>query len=231
MVVGNGLMGQTFSNYKYNSEILIFASGVSNSTANDSRQFEREKALLLAVISKYSDKKTIYFSTCSIYNNSTLKNAYVEHKLEMETIVKSYCPHYIIFRVSNIVGKTGNSNTLINYFVHAVNNAIKINIWKYAQRNIIDIEDVKYIVESKINSGTENIIVNIAVRKSEFVTDILCQVEKYLGKKSINNIIDIGGILEIDTREISNELDIIESKKGEGLTYIYSILEKYYQSN
>jgi nucleoside-diphosphate-sugar epimerase len=228
MVVGNGLMGQTFSNYKLNSKILIFASGVSKSSTNVSQEYEREKQLFLDVIRKHPNKKTIYFSTCSIYDSSSLNRPYVKHKLEMEILVKRHCKDYIIFRVSNVVGKTGNPNTLINYFVNAVVNSININVWANAQRNIIGIDDVKFIVDSKINSGAKNRIINVAVRKSEFVIDILFQVERFLQKTSVSEIIDKGCKLDIDTTDIKDELSVIESKKGEGLQYVYSLLNKYY---
>lgn len=229
MVIGNGLMGSIFSNYKADSNILIFASGVSNSSTKKTCDFEREKQLFLDVVSKHSDKKVIYFSTCSVYDVSMIDNYYVKHKLNMESLVKEYCSSYIIFRVSNVVGKLGNSNTLINYFVKAVANNIKIDIWKNAERNIIDIEDVKYIVESKINLGVENRIVNVAVRKSELVTEILHQIELYLNKNSTTNIILKGSSLDIDTEEIKEELFVIESKKGKGLKYISNLLDKYYE--
>ncbi|WP_040278201.1 NAD-dependent epimerase/dehydratase family protein [Psychroserpens damuponensis] len=228
MVVGNGLIGRTFSNYKLNKEVLIFASGVSNSSANNHEDFEREKRLFLESISKYTFKRAIYFSTCSIYDDSILGSAYVKHKLEMEELVRNNCTDYIIFRVSNVVGKIGNPNTLINYFTNAVTNVQPIKIWKQAQRNIIDIEDVKFIVERKIHLGTKNKTINIAVRKSEFVVDILAQVEHYLGKVSRKELISKGCELQIDTCDISDELSVIESKKGEGLQYINTLLRKYY---
>tara|TARA_R110000751_G_scaffold28245_2_gene73850 strand:+ start:647 stop:1342 length:696 start_codon:yes stop_codon:yes gene_type:complete len=228
MVVGNGLIGQTFSNYKDDTDVLIFASGVSNSSTNELQEFEREKCLFLESINTHGCKKTIYFSTCSIYDDSTSSSAYVKHKLEMETLVKKECTDYIIFRVSNVVGNIGNPNTLINYFVNAIANSDSIKVWKHAQRNIIDIDDVKFIVDCKVKSDVKNRIVNVAVRKSEFVIDILYQVEHFLDKTSVSEITDKGSDLEIDTSDIHEELSIIESKKGEGLEYIYSLLNKYY---
>jgi nucleoside-diphosphate-sugar epimerase len=228
MVVGNGLIGQTFSDYKEDNSILIFASGVSNSSTIDHQEFEREKRLFLDSIRENDLKKTIYFSTCSIYDSSISSSAYVNHKLEMEDLVRKSCADYIIFRVSNVVGKIGNPNTLINYFANAVTNALPIKVWKQAQRNIIDIDDVKFIVESKIHLETKNKTMNIAVRKSEFVVDILAQVEHYLGKISRKELVLKGCELEIDTSDISDELSVIESKKGDGLQYVNTILKKFY---
>ena len=228
MVIGNGLMGKAFKSLKLNSEILVFASGVSNSSTNDSQEFEREKKMLLNAIYTYANKKIIYFSTCSVYDVSISNSAYVKHKLEMEAIVIQHCNDYIIFRTSNVVGKIGNPNTMINYFVKAVVNSENIEVWKYAQRNIIDIDDVKFIVNKIINAGAKNRTVNIAVRKSEFVSDILHQVEKYLNKTTTKIVIHKGSKLEIDISEISDELAVIESIKGNGSEYIYNILKKYY---
>ncbi|MDW5290750.1 NAD-dependent epimerase/dehydratase family protein [Formosa sp. PL04] len=228
MVIGSGLIGKVFSDYKLDSKTLIFASGVSNSTTNDVKAFDREKQLLLKTIEQHPDKTFIYFSTCSVYDLSIIDNAYVKHKLAMETLVKSKCKDFIIFRVSNVVGHTSNPNTLINFFVYAIKAGHNIKVWEFAQRNIIDVDDVKFIVDSKINSGFKNCIVNVAVRQSEDVTDILEQVEQFLGRTSVKVIVPKGCKLDINITAIKHELTEIESKKGEGLQYIYRILETYY---
>ena len=49
MVVGSGLLANTFKSYSDNEDVIIFASGVSNSGCVDLEQFKRE----LNLVSKY----------------------------------------------------------------------------------------------------------------------------------------------------------------------------------
>ncbi len=53
MVVGHGMIGNGFSHYKFNDEVIIFASGVSNSKDNSILNFERENDLLVATCKQY----------------------------------------------------------------------------------------------------------------------------------------------------------------------------------
>jgi hypothetical protein len=43
MVVGDGMMTEAFSAFRDNAEVVIFASGVSNSLEIDPAAFHREK--------------------------------------------------------------------------------------------------------------------------------------------------------------------------------------------
>ncbi|MEJ0107136.1 MAG: hypothetical protein WDO19_33435 [Bacteroidota bacterium] len=88
MVIGQGLIAKRFSSYQADNSYVIFASGVSNSSDKDIANFEREKKLLIKTIHEHADKALVYFSTCSMYDN-TLKNSfYVQHKIEMEETIK-----------------------------------------------------------------------------------------------------------------------------------------------
>ena len=111
MVIGNGLIANAFNQYKNNDDVIIFASGVSNSSNNKIEEFEREINLLNEYL--ISDKKLIYFSTCSITDNSK-KSDYINHKIFMENFIKSNHNNYIIFRLPIVVGKCNNKNTFFN---------------------------------------------------------------------------------------------------------------------
>ena len=117
MVVGNGMMAKKFLSFENDENILVFASGVSNSKETKPENFEREKKLIFESIEKSATKKFVYFSTCSIYDPTEKDSFYVQHKLECEQIIKENCKDYLICRVSNVVGKTLNPNTIISYLV------------------------------------------------------------------------------------------------------------------
>lgn len=67
MVIGNGMIANRFTNYKDDKEIVIFASGVSNSKNINKENFKKEFLLLEDIIKANPDKVITYFSTCSIY--------------------------------------------------------------------------------------------------------------------------------------------------------------------
>lgn len=228
MVIGNGLMAQAFKDYHLNDTVLIFASGVSNSNETNEKEFNREFNLLKSTIKDHPSAKLVYFSTCSIEDSSVKNNQYVKHKLAMEKFIASNLGSYVIFRISNVVGVGGNSNTLINFLVQAVKQEKVISIWQNAERNIIDIEDVKYIVDYVLQNNFKNEIINIAFRHSFLVTDILKVIELFLSKKAKIELIDKGNKLKIDTSKIDQVLQVIEIEKHKDLKYIMNLLKKYY---
>jgi nucleoside-diphosphate-sugar epimerase len=228
MVIGNGLMAKTFSDFNNRTDIIVFASGVSNSTEKNYLEFNREHNLLVDTLKKYPDSKFIYFSTCSIEDEAVKKRPYVKHKLQIEDYIKSNSKDFLIFRISNVVGDRGNAKTLMNYLVHCVKNSIEIKLWKYAERNLIDADDVKLIVKDIIENKVNNSVINIASRDSLSVESILKEIEKYFDIEAKVSLISKGNSLSIDTSEISLSLDKIENTKGVGLQYISNLLKKYY---
>ena len=56
MVVGNGLIASQFYNYHLNKDVLIFASGVSNSSNKLQSEFDREVELLQESFKKHPEK-------------------------------------------------------------------------------------------------------------------------------------------------------------------------------
>jgi nucleoside-diphosphate-sugar epimerase len=118
MIVGNGLIAKAFyDNYANRDDVLIFASGVSNSSNIDPKEFIREKTLLKSFLTER--KKIVYFSTCSIEDPSLENSPYILHKLEMEELVKGV-NDYLIFRLPQLAGKTDNPNTLLNFLYRKI---------------------------------------------------------------------------------------------------------------
>ena len=81
MVIGNGMIAKRFSSYGDDKDILVFASGVSNSSSTGDVEYTREEALLSKAIQDNPHKTILYFSTCSIYDPSLQESMYVKHKL------------------------------------------------------------------------------------------------------------------------------------------------------
>ncbi len=228
MVIGNGLLAKTFAHYKFSKEILIFASGVSNSTEIEEINFQRERLLLNQTITKYPKYKIVYFSTISVEDPSVNKRPYVQHKLQMENVLKQNTSNFLIFRTSNVVGVGGNKKTIMNYLVNAVKTGEPIQIWTKAERNLIDQEDVKKLVAKVIKDQICNKTINIGINKSVLVTDILILIENYLAKKANVDLVPLGEPVKMDVSYIASNLNEIEMKSGSGEMYIKNLLCKYY---
>lgn len=105
-IIGDGDIAQALQ--ETDKDVLFFASGVSNSQETREEEYQREKDLLL---NQARDRRLVYFGSLSIFYGS---NRYVQHKKEMEELVKDNFPNYCIVRLGNITwGK--NPHTLINY--------------------------------------------------------------------------------------------------------------------
>jgi dTDP-4-dehydrorhamnose reductase len=229
VVIGNGLIAKQFQHFRNNNKILIFASGVSNSNETSRLEFEREFKLLQNTIRDYKSLKIIYFSTASIYDRSSINRPYVQHKIKMEQLISEKANSFLIFRVSNLVGKSKNKTTIINFFMNSINNGYSITVWKNAERNIIDISDAYQLILGDINGEKKNKIINIAHRNSVNVYEIVKLIEEFLNKNAKVRLVDKGNKINIDVSEKEKELIKIEKEKGSGLDYIKYLLHKYYE--
>jgi len=224
MIVGNGFLAKTFKeNYEKDTNIIIFASGVSNSNETDQKIFDREKIFLIKCLRK--NKKLIYFSTCSVYENSLNHSAYIKHKIFMEDIVKRSAD-YLIFRLPQIVGNSPNPNTLTNFLYERISRREPFNIYKNCKRNIIDVEDVFKISSFIINSGVNKSTINIASPKSTEIMDLVKIFEGILNVKASYNLLERGESYNIDVTyslKIANDMNI----HFDGF-YNERIIRKYY---
>ena len=221
MIIGNGLLAKAFSKKILDDDILIFASGVSDSNTTDENSFKREFNLISDLMLNNKSKKLVYFS--SVFTDD-IDNPYFNHKKEIENHIIENHKDFYIFRLPQIVGFGGNSNNIINLFVNNILSNTKITIWE-TKRCIIDIEDIVEIVELTIKNKTTNKVYNISEIECISVSDIVKIIEEILNKKALIDIVDkktgfsIPNSLEIE--EIINDLNF----KRDG--YIKKILRKY----
>lgn len=228
MVVGNGLLAKAFNQYKDNDKVIIFASGVSNSKEINESEFEREKKLLNSFLN-VNAKRLVYFSTCSILDESLRNSPYVKHKIYMEKYIRRNFPNNIIFRLPNIVGKTDNPNTFFNYFKSSILNEYKISIDKNATRYLIDVDDLVFflpeLIEKDLLKTTYSKTINIAMDNQAHVSEIVDMMGKILGKTISKRMLDTGSYYEID-----NQI-FLEYLKQYGISdfseYNFKILKKY----
>ncbi|MEY4292241.1 MAG: hypothetical protein RIQ61_618 [Bacteroidota bacterium] len=229
MVIGNGLLAKSFKNYINNDAVVIYCSGVSNSLCEDENEYGRERKLLEETISNLKSSLFVYFSTCSIYEKKPSESKYVEHKLNIESYIQKHCNQYLIIRLSNVVGKTSNPNTVMNFFYNRINKQINFDLWNLSYRNLIDVEDVAKIVSFIINNHVfANTIVNVANTQSIAVSQLVTKMEQFLSKKAMSTILDKGYEFQIDTTAIQPILKQLQLSFEHD--YVDGLLKKYYQS-
>lgn len=227
MVVGNGMVASKFIHYSERNDVIVFASGVSNSKLAIKTEFEREKKLLRKIILNNTGKKLIYFSTFNLYDPVEKSSPYCLHKLDMEKFISLNAPNYNIFRLGHVAGASAKEYTILSFLFNSIKNGSLFKLWKYASRNIIDIDDVSKICTYIIDNNLyENEVTNICNSYNSSVIELVIILEKVLGKKANYKIVEAGESPNFDNsriRLISKELGIIFDKN-----YVKDIVLKYY---
>jgi len=210
MIIGNGMIAKGFEKFKYNNQVVIFASGVSNSGETSKVEFSREEDILKRVLKEEEDKIFIYFGTCSVYDSQSFQGCYVEHKLKMEKIVQSTHSNYLIFRLPQVLGKN-NKKQLVGFLFDKLKNDELFSLYDI-ERNIIDISDIEKIASRILkNKLFINSIVNIANPKNIKVLELVDLLKRVLKIKPRYTIVDKTGSLDIcinDIRFIIDELNL-----------------------
>src|SRR3990167_9066078 len=120
MIIGHGDIGQALKPVD-RENFIFFASGVSNSQEKAESAYNREMSLLEE---QDKIKHLVYFSSLAVFYEQT---RYVQHKIEMEELVKRRFASYTIVRLGNIAwGK--NPHTLINYLRNRAKQGLQLKI-------------------------------------------------------------------------------------------------------
>lgn len=226
MIVGKGLLAHAFEpHFGENSEVIVFASGVSNSLETNPGEFAREATLLRQNLDSEA-KRFIYFSSCGVTTAEPELTPYMRHKRSMESLVLC-APHGLVLRLPQVVGRTENRHTLTNFLRDHIVSGEHFTVWAHAERNLIDIDDiVKIGVTLAAEPPTEATAVSIAAIRSLRMPEIVGIFERVLGRAANCSYVEKGTPMVIDTvmvESLSAELGI---DLGDG--YIERVIDKYY---
>ena len=226
MVIGKGLISSVFSNYIDSEDILIFASGVSDSNETRISEFNRELELVRLSLIKYPTMLFVYFSTYSIDHICLNSRPYTKHKLNIENLIQENSSNYLICRLSNIVGAGGNSSNIFNYIVDGIKNEKPINVWANASRSILGLDELKSILTYIIDAEERNKVITIASGTSYKLPDLISRIEIHFGKVFTGTYLDKGGDSNININSIKKYLDLLDADFS--INYIDNLLNKYY---
>jgi nucleoside-diphosphate-sugar epimerase len=229
MIIGSGLLAHSFKKLFYtNSDICIYAAGVSNSNCASANEFERERNRLSDTLQRQTHIDAfVYFGTCSVGDADVLNTPYVRHKLLMEKIVSTH-PRHLILRLPQVAGETPNPHTLLNFLYARIARSESFNLWRLAKRNIIDVSDVAAITKQIIaNNSLRSLTFNIANAVNYSLIDIVHNMEYVVGKRAVYELLERGSEYKIDTKAISPFLE----KAGVDFddNYLEKVIIKYYK--
>src|SRR4051812_46597128 len=104
MVVGDGMMAKAFSAFRADENVVIFASGVSDSMEDRLAVFERERMLLQRTRQQNPDRLVVYFGTTSVFDPDRRDTPYVRHKLAMESLLELSQGPWMVLRLPLAIG-------------------------------------------------------------------------------------------------------------------------------
>jgi nucleoside-diphosphate-sugar epimerase len=218
MVVGNGIISKAFASFLDDTNILIFASGVSNSKQNDLKEYNREFEL----IKSYSEVtlKFIYFSTININNDGI----YFKHKLEVEDYIQKNFRDYIIFRLPNVIGYGGNDNNIFNFFKKSILNNSTIYV-QDVYRSLVDIDDIVMICEKCFSLNLNRTIINISNIEKVKAIDIVGIISEFL--EVVPNVIFIESVTKSVDLENTSIVEDLINKNIDKISYTRRTIKKY----
>lgn len=226
MIIGNGLLGSSFRqvNSDLLNQVIVFASGVSNSSEVNPSAFARELNLLENYLQ--SDDYIVYFGTCSIYDDSMTDSLYVRHKLKIENILYNRGKSLIV-RLPQVVGRSENYNTLVNFLYKKILNQEYFEAWANARRYLIDVEHVVDLTLRLLESSRFDCLkINLAPPVSISIYEIINFLEFCSGKSARFKLINKGFDYLIDTSSLNSLIP--EAKSIFHDLYYKNLFLKYY---
>ena len=223
MIVGRGLLGESLNKLRH-EDVILFASGVSNSNEQNSSEFEREANLLIRTIDGTEKRFFYYFSTCSIFDPSLADSSYISHKKRMEAIVLSK-PTGRVIRLPNVVGPTGNPANLVNYLKHSINRANPIKIQSHATRYLLGVDEMNLLLQDVVDNAGEKQIISLVPPKNIKVTSVVSIIESILGTQANLELVEGGTPYEVDFSDTKYHASRLGFEFGQ--MYYENTLEKW----
>lgn len=216
MIIGDGMLARAFAaRYAHDPAVLVFASGVANSTQTDPAAFARERDLFAHTAGGHAGT-LVYFSTCAVAQADG-DTPYLQHKRAMEACVLRH-PGGLVLRLPQVVGPTGNPHTLANFLARHILDGRRFRVWARAERNLVDVEDVARIAAVLVDRADTPGVLTIAGREWLPMPALVALFERVLGRRAHCEIEDRGAPLQVDARDAAAAAHALGIDLGEGST-------------
>ena len=220
-IIGSGMIAKSMEKHINNiSNVVIFASGVSDSTCSKQSNYNREIKLLDETIKccRGTDARIIYFSSGgAVYGNCdqakkedsllTPATPYGHHKMFCEKLIIESGVDYLILRLPNIVGSNQNKKQLIPYLVDRAVSG-HVSLLCNATRDLLDVYDFAILTASIINKVKGSDILNVATGNSVHVIKIFNEIQNLLGSNARVKLINGGEKHYFSIEKLRSILDV-----------------------
>lgn len=228
MVVGKGMIARRFSDFADRDDVVIFASGVSNSKETRPEPFARERQLVEETLHQTTGRLFVYFSTASVDDPTEQGSPYVTHKLALEELITRRATNYLLVRASNVVGGPGNPHTILNFFVDRVRRNEPFTIWQHASRNLIDLDDVyRVVTHCMAEPATWNQTIVVANPYSVSPLALVQAIEAHTGQRARYELMDKGVPFALSVNGLNDQLQVSDAN-WQPEQYVARLLQKYY---
>ena len=222
MVIGTGMIATHFNGFSDRDDVVIFASGVSNSKETRPEPYAREQTLVEQTLQQMPDGLFVYFSTASIADPAEQHSMYVQHKLYTERLIARHASRYLIVRASNVVGGPGNPHTILNFFVNRIRQGEPFRVWQHTTRNLLDIDDLYATVVTYINTpGAWNQTHLVVNPQSLRPLTLVKAIEAYTGQRAMYELV-------LQNTPDAAGRPIPELNEQQAILYVTQLLHKYY---
>jgi len=227
MIIRHGVIARSFADFPLRDGLLLFAGSVNNSAEKNEEIIQMEEASVADALLRYPEVPFLYFSSCSIADTSVIHTPYVKHKIRMERMVQNAARHFFIFRLPQIIGCSNTKSSLVNYLVDAISTHKTFELWRNANKNIIDIADVCAIVGEVLNRNTlKNKVINMASTRHVSMLELVNDIENVIGCRSKYVVVDRGTNTDIDVSDIRPVIDSLDINFDDN--YIKRLVMKYF---
>lgn len=222
------MIARRFSDFVAQNDVVIFASGVSNSKETRPEPFARERRLVEETLRQTTGRLFVYFSTASVDDPTERGSPYVTHKLALEGLIADRATNYLLVRASNVVGGPGNPHTILNFFVDRIRRGEPFILWQHATRNLIDLDEVYRVVTSCIAEPTTwNRTILVANPHSISPLQLVQAIEAHIGRRARYELVDKGIPFVLPTNGVGTRLPPTDAH-WQPERYLARLLQKYY---
>lgn len=232
MIVGRGLIGKALLKYD-NDKTLFYVNGISNSRIKDSDIGVNNEIIdLKNLLNEHQNKTLVYFSTCMLNSINEFSNDYINHKNNVEMFIQQNFKNYLIVRTSNLVGNNPwNPNTLLNFLVNALLLNSEITINKQILRNILDVDDLTYLLNKYfVNVSEFNTIIDIVYPFTYTMEEIMFQIENSFKKSFSYKATDKDVFAHFNADLTLSHHLFKDSAALVNSNYLKALLHKYYSN-
>jgi dolichol-phosphate mannosyltransferase len=227
LVIGAGSIADRFCDFSNQEQFVIFAGTIEDSQISDIELINKEEKQIKDALMSFPDAVFVYFSSCSVNDPTLISTRYVQHKMEMESLVRNSRKSFYIFRLPSVVNGSSKENDLVSYFVRSIANQLPFELWSNTTRNIIDIDDVHEIVVYILkNSLFMNSVTEIVSPLEASLRDLVFEIEDVIGKKAIVSEVLKGATYRLDHSKIAEVVEQLGMTFDQG--YVHRTVEKHF---